>query len=86
MTYAGGRLLAGFPADSRPPVFLFSVVTRPVRPHPPHGPEEGAGRLSRRLGRKPPTVQWEFWNAVGERPVRFLKYLPNEDWFEKLSS
>lgn len=54
MTYAGGRLLAGFPADSRPPVFLFSVVTRPVRPHPPRGPEEGAGRLARRLGAEAP--------------------------------
>ncbi len=26
------------------------------------------------------------WYAEGDMPVRFLKYLPNDDWFEKFSS
>ena len=29
---------------------------------------------------------YDFWNSVGDIPVRCLKYLPNDDWFEKLSA
>lgn len=32
------------------------------------------------------TAHQRFWNCVGERPVRCLKYFPNDDWLVKFNS